>query len=49
VKAEDLNIDLKENILTLDGDVKKPEGNNEVELLTEYKQESITGSLIYQR
>ncbi|MBN1907131.1 MAG: Hsp20/alpha crystallin family protein [Deltaproteobacteria bacterium] len=37
VKAEDLNIDLKENILTLDGDVKKPEGQNELELFTEYR------------
>jgi HSP20 family protein len=37
VKAEDLNIDLKENILTLHGDVKKPEGQNEVELFTEYR------------
>jgi len=37
VKAQDLNIDLKENVLTLDGDVKKPEDQNEVELLTEYR------------
>jgi len=37
VKVEDLNIDLKENILTLDGDVKKPEGQNEVELFAEYR------------
>ena len=36
VKAGDLNIDLKENVLTLNGDVKKPEGGNEVELLREY-------------
>jgi len=36
VKAGDLNIDLKENVLTLDGDVKEPESENEVELLTEY-------------
>ena len=37
VKVEDLNIDLRENVLTLDGDVKKPEGQNEVELFTEYR------------
>ncbi len=37
VKAENLNIDLKENVLTLDGEVKKPEGKNEVELFTEYR------------
>jgi HSP20 family protein len=37
VKSEDLNIDLKENVLTLDGDVKKPESTNEVELFTEYR------------
>ena len=37
VKVEDLNIDLKENVLTLDGDVKKPEGQNEAELFSEYR------------
>ena len=37
VKSDDLNIDLKENVLTLDGDVKNPEGKKEVELLTEYR------------
>lgn len=37
VKVKDLNIDLRENVLTLDGDVKKPEGENEVDLLTEYR------------
>ncbi|MFC1840397.1 Hsp20/alpha crystallin family protein [Thermodesulfobacteriota bacterium] len=36
VKAKNLNIDLKENVLTLDGDVNNPEGEKEVELLTEY-------------
>ncbi len=36
VKAEDLNIDLRENVLTLDGDVDKPERQNEVELFSEY-------------
>lgn len=37
VKSEDLNIDLKENVLTLDGEVKNPEGENEIELFTEYR------------
>ena len=37
VKAEDLNIDLKENVLTLNGDVKNPEGDIEVLLLGEYR------------
>lgn len=37
VKAKDLNIDLKENVLTLDGDVKNPEGEKEVDLFTEYR------------
>ena len=37
VRAEDLNIDLKENVLTLNGDVKNPEGENEVVLLGEYR------------
>ena len=37
VKAGDLNIDLRENVLTLDGDVKKPEGQNEVEVFSEYR------------
>ena len=37
VKSEGLNIDLRENVLTLDGDVKKPEGQNETELFTEYR------------
>ena len=37
VKVGDLNIDLRENVLTLDGDVKKPEGENEVGVFTEYR------------
>ncbi|MBW1699702.1 MAG: Hsp20/alpha crystallin family protein [Deltaproteobacteria bacterium] len=37
VKAGDLNIDLHENILTLDGDVKSPEGANEVDVIREYR------------
>lgn len=37
VKAEDLNIDLKENVLTLNGDVKNPEGENETLILGEYR------------
>jgi HSP20 family protein len=37
VKSEDLNIDLRENVLTLDGDVKKPEGESEAGVLTEYR------------
>jgi HSP20 family protein len=37
VKAKDLNIDLNENILTLDGDVKTPEGTNEVDVIREYR------------
>ncbi len=37
VKAEDLNIDLRENVLTLDGDVDKPERQDEAELFSEYR------------
>lgn len=37
VKAGDLSIDLRENVLTLDGDAKPPEGANEVEILREYR------------
>ena len=37
VKAEDLNIDLRDNVLTLDGDVKSPEGGNEVDVFREYR------------
>lgn len=36
VKAEDLNIDLRENVLTLAGEVEPPEGPGEVDVLREY-------------
>jgi HSP20 family protein len=37
VKAGDLNIDLRESILTLSGGVKSPEGADEVDILREYR------------
>ena len=37
VKAENLTIDLRENILTLDGDLKAPEAENEVDVFREYR------------
>ena len=37
VKAGDLNIDLHENVLTLDGEVKLPEGDEEVDIIREYR------------
>lgn len=37
VKADSLNIDLHENVLSLDGDVKSPEGANEVDVIREYR------------
>ena len=37
VKAGDLNIDLNENVLTLDGEVKSPEGTDEVDVIREYR------------
>ena len=37
VKAENLNIDLKENVLTIAGDVEPPEGDQEVEVSREYR------------
>jgi len=37
VKAKDLAIDLRENTLTLSGDVEFPEGANEEEVLREYR------------
>ena len=37
VQAADLNIDLRENVLTLDSDVKSPEGADEVEVIREYR------------
>jgi len=36
VKAKDLAIDLRENTLTLSGDVESPEGKKEEEVLREY-------------
>ena len=37
VKAGNLSIDLKENVLSLTGDVEDPQGPNEVDLLREYR------------
>jgi HSP20 family protein len=37
VTSKGLNIDLHENILTLDGDVNSPEGAAEVDVLREYR------------
>ena len=37
VKAADLNIDLHENVLTLDGDVEAPEGSGEADVFREYR------------
>lgn len=37
VKAGDLNIDLHENVLTLDSEVKAPEGADEVDVIREYR------------
>ena len=37
VKPKDLAIDLRENTLTLSGDVESPEGANEEEVLREYR------------
>ena len=37
VKAGDLNIDLRENVLTLDGQVKAPEEKGEVGIMREYE------------
>ncbi len=37
VKAGDLNIDLHENVLTLDGEVNSPEGADEVDVIREYR------------
>ena len=36
VKAADLKIDLRESVLTLDGDVKPPEGDDEADIIREY-------------
>jgi len=37
VQASHLNIDLKESVLSLTGEVEAPEGPNEVDLLREYR------------
>ncbi len=37
VKADDLDIDLTDNVLTLSGEVESPEGNNEVDVFREYQ------------
>jgi len=37
VKARDLNIDLREDVLTLASDVKSPEGADEVDVIREYR------------
>ena len=37
VKADSLDIDLHENVLSLDGDVQSPEGSDEVDVMKEYR------------
>lgn len=37
VQSGDLTVDLRDNVLTLDGEVKSPEGDGERELLREYR------------
>ena len=37
VKAENLNIDLRDNVLTLAAEVEAPEGDSEVDILREYQ------------
>ena len=37
VKSDDLVIDLNDNVLTMLGDVKPPEGKDEVDVLREYR------------
>ena len=37
VKAKDLNIDLHENVLSLNGEVEAPEGADEVDVIREYR------------
>jgi len=37
VKADNLNIDLNENVLTIDGDVDAPEGADEADVLREFR------------
>jgi HSP20 family molecular chaperone IbpA len=37
VKADSLNIDLHENVLSLDGDVQSPQGGDEMDVFREYR------------
>ncbi|MBW1706715.1 MAG: Hsp20/alpha crystallin family protein, partial [Deltaproteobacteria bacterium] len=37
VKAKDLNIDLRDDVLTLDSEVEPPEGKSEVDVFREYQ------------
>jgi HSP20 family molecular chaperone IbpA len=37
VTAKDLNIDLHDNVLTLDGEVKSPEGDEAADVIREYR------------
>ncbi len=37
VKADSLNIDLHENVLSLEGDVQSPEGGDEMDVFREYR------------
>jgi HSP20 family protein len=37
VKADSLNLDLHENVLSLDGDVPSPEGDDETDVFKEYR------------
>ncbi|MBN2062165.1 MAG: Hsp20/alpha crystallin family protein [Deltaproteobacteria bacterium] len=37
VKAEDLSIDIHENLLTLNGDIQAPEGDGETDVIREYR------------
>ncbi len=37
VKAKELEIDLHDNVLTIDGEVESPEGENEVDIIREYR------------
>jgi len=37
VKTDNLNIDLRDNVLTLDGEVKSPEADKEVDVFREYR------------
>ena len=37
VKSDEISIDLKDNVLTLEGDVKSPQNKTEVDILREYQ------------